>query len=346
MYLILNDIHFGMYKNNEAMHSSLMRMFIHGILPRVASGDYKGIFILGDLLQSKVTLLNRISIDMDAIIARMAEYCKVYILVGNHDLIYDHDYRTHSLKRFEFFDNVEVLLGGGKLEIDGKTIYYHSYDNSSTIADWLESNDISGDLFLGHLEMDGHRVIKHINNNFTLGLSGHVHNIEKHNNFIYCPSLQENTFSEMNNEKGYVELDLDNMKYTRCNNMLSGKFKKIKYGVDEINEANISNNYLDIEVDLTLIRKKSSTKNGQTKVLSEYFDEINKLKPAYIVRQNIIDSEDGTKDEIEMTHDISEVRELNFNNSIVELLSLLDISEFKEETISEISTYLKETGKI
>lgn len=327
------------------MLGGLVRVFYNEIIPLAKQSHIKRLVVAGDLLTSKYSIPNRISIIIDKIFRELAEHVEVYILIGNHDLIYDNDMTTHSLERFVGQKNTHVLLGGGELDFDGRKIIYHSYSKTSKpIMDWFKENEITGDCFIGHVEQDDTKIIKYVNANFKMGLSGHIHIREEHGNFVYLQSIQEHTRTEIGSKKGYTLVDWESMTHKFVENTHGGKFVTIRFG-DEFKQEDLVNNYVDVEIDMAKVREMSSSPSNQRRLTAQFFENILAFENVKIDRKYFKDSEDTTNDEEVEFHDIEDVKRLNFNEEL--LLRVKELSmEFKEETIERLEGKLKGLGKI
>ncbi len=344
MDLVINDIHFGMSKGNEVMLKSLTRAFEELIFSN--NKQYNRIFILGDTVESKISLLNKVSVEMDKVFHKLSKKCnEMYILIGNHDLMFENRYEEHSLERFKLIPNCNILVGGGELDIDGRKVVYHSYNKTENIEKWLNENNIKGDVFLGHIETDGYNIYKYVNDNFKLGLSGHIHNRMEIGNFVYLPSFQEHTFAEMDSQKGFIEIDWNTLKYNVIENNISGKYKKVYYG-QEITREMIENNYLEINIDMAIVNSQVVNKNSVSLLMGEFFNKINSFNPALIVRKVTVDSSDETKDSYEHINIDDNLENYNISEEIIEKIEDLNIGEYQEETVETIKQHLKIIGKL
>ena len=337
---IINDVHWGNRKSVDYHFESLSRFFDNQFIPYIMENKIEYIVIAGDWYESRQSIphhIQRKSIEVIERLSGLSFVRGIYFVAGNHDLNFKNNYTIHNLSSYQSIPKVEIKLGFGSFIEDG--IYYHSYDTSERILYNLSNSNTKGKLFICHLETDGNKVISYINNNFTYGLSGHIHIREEHKNFTYLPSVQENTTDEYKSLHGFAIYDtiLNTVEFVE--NIVSGKFKKIVFG-DDFSEKDIYNNFITTEIDLAVMRKLTPKKTQQDILAQQFRNKVIDMKPAYILDWLSYDSENisSLTFTTEKSNDTEPVLS-DVESEIYDAIQVMDEFIYKEEMINEIKKF-------
>ncbi len=345
--VMINDVHFGHRLNSNWHFESLIRFFYEQLIPEIKENNYKNVWMNGDWFESRNSCsFNRIdeSIKILEEISKIIDG-KIYMLVGNHDLFYKNDMGKHNFASFKHIPKVEILLGKGMLEIEGKSVFYSSYDSSDNIYDYLTTNKIKADVGMFHLETDGSKVMTYVNKNFKYGYSGHIHMLEEHGNFFYLPSTQQNKTDEVISIHGYSVIDWSNCKHKMVDNKVSGRFITVEFG-DELSSELIKNNFVDFVVDKAKVRKLSNRKLHQDVIENEFKTQLESFEPAIMFETKYIDSEkENSLQEVlsEADKKLKENDLINNANTIEDdILDIMGNSDmlYGEESMMEVKEFM------
>jgi DNA repair exonuclease SbcCD nuclease subunit len=218
-YGLMTDIHFGVKKNSKIILDWQMKAF-NKSLRLFRENKVESIIILGDVFDNRNTNTTYI-IDtfLNDFLNPLRKYFKdIYIIVGNHDMFYKNKRECNILSAIlkERFDNVHVI--DNILRIDNLLLVPWICKESDIKT--LVEEKASGGILLGHLEVNGFRMVANgkccdhglspsIFKDFELVISGHFHLREKIGNIQYLGTMLGLSWAEYHGDHGVHILDSD-----------------------------------------------------------------------------------------------------------------------------------------
>jgi DNA repair exonuclease SbcCD nuclease subunit len=283
---IITDTHFGFEKNNNDVLKSCMKFFDDVLIPYLTKNKIKNLFILGDLFDSRTTISTKIHDKVFELFDVKLKKFNIYILVGNHDILYNSTLNVHSLKFLRKFKNVTVIEKPQIIEINKKNILMTPWVVDNSPVDNIIEDEC--DILMGHFDIKGFNFSKHVIckegyepesfNKFKFVFSGHFHtrSVKKVNNttFVYVGSPYQLTRVDSEEERGFLIYDTEKETYSFECNDVSSKFVEIEYP-NEFTELDVKNNRVDVFIEY-------NEKNYDPEKYEEYLNSIEILKPAKI----------------------------------------------------------------
>lgn len=151
--LVISDIHIGLKKANSSRLSIVVKVF-KNFLNTIKKEQVKNVICCGDIFHSRVSLdLQALNIGIK-LVSALAEHCKCYLILGNHDLYYKNNVEINSSNIFRSNSNIEIVSEPTIVSLNGaKTL----------LVPWL--SDLSKfpknyfDLMFGHFGIDDKYLI-------------------------------------------------------------------------------------------------------------------------------------------------------------------------------------------
>lgn len=308
---LLTDLHFGVRKNSEVYFESQKRFIVEQFVPYLKENKIKRIFILGDIFDNRSSINTKIHNEVFNIFNDYLKEFEISILVGNHDCYFNSTVKTNSVKFLGKFENVRVIEEPEIVENEGKKILLVPWIvNFSEFINYINDKDF--DMSFGHYNVRGFHYNKYKTSEDGLDgslfgkkckkvFSGHFHIRSKQTfgncDIVYIGSPYQLTRHDIDEERGFVILNTDDLTYEHIDNKMSMKFIRLKYP-NEFNEKLIKGNIIDVHVkyDKDYIEEK----------IDKYVKKIIEYNPAF--EPNIVIE---TDDMLNASFDITK---LNFNS--------------------------------
>ena len=258
---LLSDTHFGVRKNSEIFLNSQIRFITEQFVPYLKNNDIKNIFWLGDVWDNRSSTNTKILNSVYQLFEHHLQDFEIYILVGNHDCYYNSNIDVNSLKFLDKFDNVHLVEKITELSIDGKKIVMVPWvvDNVEFVR---EFHKMSCDVCLGHFNILGFHFNKFKKSDDGIQgkmfgkckkvFTGHFHirNTQhwQGTEIIYIGSPYQLTRNDIDENRGFTLLDLDNLEYEFIDNNTSLKYINLKFP-EKFTKKQITNNIIDVHVE-------------------------------------------------------------------------------------------------
>lgn len=145
--VVFTDQHFGV-KGNSASRQKIGINAIKGILKHIKSNGIKNVIFCGDWFHSRSAIdVSTLDIAFKCVQA-LAKVCKVFMILGNHDLYLKNSTEVSSINIFKNASNVEVISECSELELNGK---------KCLLVPWLasisEAREDFYDFVFGHFDI-------------------------------------------------------------------------------------------------------------------------------------------------------------------------------------------------
>lgn len=258
---IFTDIHWGKSRDSETKIKSnydFMQMFISF----VKDNNIKNVIFMGDWFDNR----NVISVKTQNIaydcLKQLAEYSKVYMIIGNHDAYFKESIMVNSVRPYADIKNVFPI------ENLTEIVFPHS-DKKGLMCPWSSFNDTiknNYDIMFGHFEFSGavlaggihtcDQNMEKLTDRAPIVFSGHFHirkeYPQKNGKLITAGSPLELDWGDSNNSKGFYTLDTNTLEYTFHENTISPKHIKIYWSKLKRKQEtlqNIRGNYVKLVID-------------------------------------------------------------------------------------------------
>ena len=324
---ICGDIHLGIRKNSDVMLESQLRFFNNQMFPYLKEHDIKNIIVLGDIFDSRTSINTKIINEACDLFNNDFQY---NILVGNHDNYLNNSNKINSLKIFRHFSNVNIIESMVELKMFDRNFLFVPwiFDNDKFLEDLKKYNS---DCVFGHFDIQSFSMGGKLSEasltvkefvQFKKVFSGHFHTPQTrwsgNTEFVYCGSIAQFDWGEVDQKKGFYVLDTDTLKYEFIENTVSAKHIKITYGED-IDPSVLKNNFIKVFV------KESET--SDEKKLDEFTKKISEENVASLATV-IVKEDDDLNNDVEISEKGQTLLELIF-----EFISLQEKIENKKEII-------------
>ena len=295
---IITDIHFGYSNNNEEILKGTIDFFEKQFIPHCEEEGIEKVFIAGDVFESRNSLNVRTIKEAKRIISELASIVPVCILVGNHDLYYKNSSDIDSLLIFEDIPYVSIIrqpttIGNIALMpwvVDGGEIEANNFLSK------IKRTDFERKLLIGHFDIKGFAMTAGKNSDtgfefsdfdtIDLVVSGHYHTRSIRSvdgsTIIYLGSPYQLNRGDIDDSRGFMQIDTESLEYTFIENVYSPKFVKLEFP-QTFKPCQIPNNYVDILI-------KCTNDRYNEKALEKYITQIENLGPVVPPRIQLVSS--------------------------------------------------------
>jgi len=341
---LITDQHFGVRKNSEVFLKSHMRFFKEQFIPYLKENNITTIAMLGDLFDNRTHISTKIHSHVFNLFENELREFEIYVLVGNHDIYYNSKIDVHSLHFLSKFENVKLIDESQTVQI---------YDRNVVMVPWLIDQkkihqvvkENEGDVMFGHFDIRGFYFNKYkvsdegisaetFSNKFKKVFSGHFHTRSTRSvgdtEFVYVGSPYQTTRNDIDEERGFIVLDMETLDYEFVNNDVSLKYIKLQFP-QRFTKEMIQNNIIDIH-----IKYDDSYKEAK---IEKYLNRIESFNP--IVRPSTFILNDDTMDS---DFDLSDCNISSITNLMRDYVDSLEIDNKEKVYKILIEFYNKTKG--
>lgn len=276
------DLHVGIHQNSSVWHEISLK-WADWLKVELKAKNIKDIFILGDVYHYRDEIAVNTIHTVNQILNIWKDF-NIVILVGNHDAYYKDRSDVNSLSILNGKDNITVIDTPVNTTVFGKVLTFLPW--GSTINDISKSDILFGHLEIISFKMNSFKICdtglktSEILDKANLVFSGHFHLREErvydNGKIIYIGNPFQMDFGDMESNKGYYILDIQDCKYEFIENTVSPKHKRVslsslvKAGSSQVNalKNDFSGNIVKVLIDkqaspdvIDLFIKKISTFN-------------------------------------------------------------------------------------
>lgn len=349
---LVGDTHAGIYplsgdKWKNIIKDYFYKFYIPMLRKKASKGDI--VLFLGDLFDSRSQIPIDVLIFMQNILIEISKICEVHIIIGNHDLWSktESDINTPSL--YKFIDNVHVYETPNVLELNGKKCLLMPWiERKKDLISCLDTHTGCDYLFC-HSDLNGARMhlksVAHKNTDkidiknfigYKKVYSGHIHIVQKINNFTFVGSICEMDRNDIDNQKGVFILDLDNDTEEFIPNNLSPRFRKIsvlsEVDIEQLSTLDTSKDFIDLKISNNLLIGNRKLRRKLEEVLQNgSFSDVEYL-------DDVIKEEDKKDNKIKITS----IEKLEYESFIVQYIESLEYDKnVKSGVLNEFSDVMK-----
>ena len=348
---MITDLHFGARRGSPLILDSQMKFYHDQFIPYLIENNIKNVFILGDTMDNRNTIDIRI---LNAVIDLFKKFedngITIHILIGNHDIFYKTSIETNSIKFLEKFDNVKTFADKNKIlsiTSDNGTkrkilMVPWIVNEQEFVNDLVTNKDYEGiDICMGHFEIKGFGMYKgavcqeglnvNIFEMFKKVYSGHFHHrsFKKAGNthIEYIGNPYHLTRNDIDDERGFTVLDLDDLSQVFIENTQSSKFISVT-PQDIITDDMIANNFVDIKISID-----SEYDAASEVATSNFIKRIESMKPIVspiIKTEHVYDF----KDEIENLNE--QIKMMTIPQTLNEFIKQMELTKENKKLIKEM----------
>lgn len=277
---IFTDLHLGKHNNSSEWHKIALD-WCDWFIAQLRAKKIKDVIFMGDWHDNRSEISVH-TLDVSAKLIDKFDDFNLHMIVGNHDI----PYKNHT-------DVTSVSIYGGKpnIKIYDKPEVLSVFERNLMFMPWGATLDqaVPSDVIFGHLEIESFKMnsAKTCDHGLKpaelldiapLVFSGHFHvkstRNYKQGTIAYIGNPFQMDFGDQHDQKGFVILDLDTMKYKWIENNISPVHYNIKLsdivekGFDQFT-AKFIGNIIKLNVDI----------DYPSKDIIMLFDKISSLKP-------------------------------------------------------------------
>jgi len=230
--ILTGDLHLRTYEDvydEDGMPLKLKEIFsaVEQMVDYARSNEIKDIFVLGDINDTKSIASVKAFLFFSEILER-SEDMNWYLLGGNHDLC--GNVETSNFSAIELFNgrkNVKTFINPQIYDYNGIPILFLPYYNTDVQRDLINKSSGIADIVFGHLGLgdatlsSGISITSPFNSSdfskFRLVFLGHYHKPQvlssSGTEIVYVGSPIQLRRDEINEEKRFIVLDMDNLTY-------------------------------------------------------------------------------------------------------------------------------------
>lgn len=152
--LVTTDWHIGLKQNSKSRLNIIVKV-VKKLIEHIKANDIKTMVFAGDLFHERISVnVNSMNVALHCIQA-IAKYCKIYLIVGNHDSHLKNSIDINSLNMFKTMPNVEVIDKATEVSING---------NRTVLVPWIGDMSVykkeTFDMMFGHFDVSQKYLIK------------------------------------------------------------------------------------------------------------------------------------------------------------------------------------------
>jgi DNA repair exonuclease SbcCD nuclease subunit len=302
--VLISDLHLGVKKNNNTFLRSQINFLRNQLVPYLKDNGIEFLCILGDIFDNRNSINTLIQNEIFNLFANDFSFLKkIYVIIGNHDTYYNNSIYVNSLKFLSKFENVILIEEVSIIEIyDKKILMVPWIVDQNSFSKSFETIKENFDICFGHFNITGFNFNKYklsedglsdsiFNNKVKKVFSGHFHIKSKQTKgdteIIYIGSPYQITRNDIDEQRGFCIVNLENLNYNYINNDLSLKYIQLNYP-DKFSEKTIKGNIIDIYIEFN--------NSYNEKKIEKYIKDIEFFQPAdkpniFVVNKSDIDGD-------------------------------------------------------
>lgn len=338
---IISDLHLGVHTNSSFWHTIAIEWAMW-LRDELTSKGITDIIFCGDWHHNR-SEISVSTLQVSADILNILKDFNLIAIAGNHDIYFKHRTDVNSLSIFKNRQNINI--------IDSKVISIKQFDKTLTFCPWnTQVEDIpNSDVIFGHFEIESFAMntykvceeglkVKDLLRKSSLILSGHFHT--RHSKqygsgtIMYVGNPFQMDFGDINNDKGYHILDLNDLECTFFENKISPQYKKISLG--ELVEAGELTSEIKNTFNKNIVKLKID-KNISQEDLDFLLQKLHLLTPLELT----IDYDINFNRLMTETEEKEDLSGIDIEQAISEFVNLLEIENKKDIIEYTVDLYRK-----
>ena len=214
--IFISDIHFGVKNGSIDWLENMKMYFMDFFIPyvkRIKKTNRPCVVVAGDYFDNRQFVdINVLNTALD-IMELIAKECKVYMIIGNHDIYKSNDVDINSLRPLSYIKNVNIVHDIAELVIknDKKFLLVSWIGDMKKENKIIAENKDKYDILVFHTELsgmsydNGRKIINGLNIDIVDDMrivSGHIHKRQESKRGIYLGSPYHTSRMDIGNKKG------------------------------------------------------------------------------------------------------------------------------------------------
>lgn len=362
--LVIGDTHLGLgYPNSvDKWFKTHQEYFENFLIPLIENEITQDDIIIhcGDLFDNRSVVPINILNYAQYLLERLASYCPIHILIGNHDLYTKASNDVNTVKLYKYIPNITVYEEPTKIDFMGKSIL---------MLPWVEKRKdqieilkkFSGcDYLFCHSDLNGAKM--HLNSVAHKNLdkidveefggyknvySGHIHITQRSKNFTFVGNNFEMDRNDINNQKGIFILDAIDGSERFIPNTISPRFKKVYIRKEEdieLLDGISTKDYIDLFISNSLlINNRKLRRKLEGMLESGNFASVEYLDDLAIEKHEKLNESDEIEDETEIEQGVVPTIQLDYTEMIREYINSqkYDSDKIKNGVIQEFNEVVR-----
>ena len=306
---ILTDTHYGAKKGSKHLHDYFELFYKNVFFPALEEHGVETVIHMGDAFDSRKSIDYQSLEWAKRVVFDPLKKYDVHMIVGNHDCYYKNTNNVNSpALLLKDYPNIKTYSSPTNTKVCGIDMTFIPWICSENYDETLKVIQKSkAKVALGHLELKGFRVNKHLVmeehgleanlfSNFTKVFSGHYHTRSDNGTVFYLGNPYEMYWTDVNDTRGFHIFDTETLEHTPINNPYK-LFYNIYYE-DTPHQTFDASEYSN-KIVKVIVRKKSKQKDFEKFIDKLYKIGIQDLKIVenFEIQENenfVIDEEENT----------------------------------------------------
>jgi hypothetical protein len=327
---IITDTHFCARKSSRLFQDYFELFYKNVFFPTLEQYGITTVIHMGDAFDSRKSI-DFVGLDWTrkVVLDPLSKY-DVHLITGNHDCYFKNSNKVNSPELLlSEYKNIKTYSEPTEIKVDGLDILLLPWINTENQEKSLKLiKKTKSKIAMGHLEMQGFRVNKHlvmeehgleadIFSNFTKVFSGHYHTRSDNGTVFYLGNPYEIYWNDVNDPRGFTIFDTETLEHFHVDNPYR-MFYNIYY--EDTSHQTFDVREYENKIVRVIVRKKSNIKQFEKFIDKLYNANIAELK---VVENFAIEvSEDfeafESEDTISVLNRYIEEAEVNLDKSILQ----------------------------
>ena len=306
---VISDTHYGAKKGSKHLHDYFELFYKNVFFPALEEHGIETVIHMGDAFDSRKSIDYQSLEWAKRVVFDPLKKYDVHMIVGNHDCYYKNTNNVNSpALLLKDYPNIKTYSSPTNTKVGGIDMTFIPWICSENYDETLKVIQKSkAKVALGHLELKGFRVNKHLVmeehgleanlfSNFTKVFSGHYHTRSDNGTVFYLGNPYEMYWTDVNDTRGFHIFDTETLEHTPINNPYK-LFYNIYYE-DTPHQTFDASEYSN-KIVKVIVRKKSKQKDFEKFIDKLYKIGIQDLKIVenFEIQENenfVIDEEENT----------------------------------------------------
>ena len=306
---VISDTHYGAKKGSKHLHDYFELFYKNVFFPALEEHGIETVIHMGDAFDSRKSIDYQSLEWAKRVVFDPLKKYDVHMIVGNHDCYYKNTNNVNSpALLLKDYPNIKTYSSPTNTKVGGIDMTFIPWICSENYDETLKVVKKSkAKVALGHLELKGFRVNKHLVmeehgleanlfSNFTKVFSGHYHTRSDNGTVFYLGNPYEMYWTDVNDTRGFHIFDTETLEHTPINNPYK-LFYNIYY--DDTPHQTFDASEYSNKIVKVIVRKKSKQKDFEKFIDKLYKIGIQDLKIVenFEIQENenfVIDEEENT----------------------------------------------------
>lgn len=285
---LITDSHYGAKKGSKHLHDYFELFYKNVFFPALEEHGIETVIHMGDAFDSRKSIDYQSLEWAKRVVFDPLKKYDVHMIVGNHDCYYKNTNNVNSpALLLKDYSNIKTYSSPTNTKVCGIDMTFIPWICSENYDETLKVIQKSkAKIVMGHLELKGFRVNKHLVmedhgleanlfSNFTKVFSGHYHTRSDNGTVFYLGNPYEMYWTDVNDTRGFHIFDTETLEHTPINNPYK-LFYNIYYE-DTPHQMFDATEYQN-KIVKVIVRKKSNIKSFEKFIDKLYSIGVQELK--------------------------------------------------------------------